>query len=82
MFPSLILLIFKYHSLCLVVFLIGVLFLVYLLTLFAGDMNARVENLFDEMVLSCIYVFESMRTVFQNCLADVTGQLKTTCATL
>ena len=49
-------------------------------------MNARVEKkkklLFDEMFLSCGCGFESMRTVSQNWLADVTVQLKTTCVTL
>ena len=46
-------------------------------------MNTRVEKkLFDEMFLSCAYGFESMKTVSQNWLADVTGQLKTTCTTL
>ena len=46
-----------------------------------GGMNTRVEkNLFVEMFLSCIWLWE-----YENCLselADVTGQLKATCATL
>ena len=57
--------------------LIDLLYIFWIL--FAGDMNARVENLFDE-IFFLVYGFE-----YENCLselADVTGQLKTTCATL
>ena len=38
----------------------------------------ELKTLFDEMFLSCAYGFESMRTISQNWLADVSGQLKTT----
>ena len=48
-------------------------------TLFVGDMNARVGSLFGE-IFYLVYGFE-----YESCLselADATGQLKTTCATL
>ena len=42
----------------------------------------ELKKLFGEMMLSCGCGFEYERTVSQNWQADVTGQLKTTCATL
>ena len=81
---SLIKLLSKHHFLVFGgIFQLVFLFSLSFWTLFADSMNARVEKkLFDEMFLSCAYGFESMKTVSQNWLADVTWQLKTTCTTL
>ena len=81
-FSSLILLLSKYHFWCLV-FLIGLSLVYFLtLTLFAGGMNARVEK---TCLMRCFFLgygFESKRTVSQDWLTDVTGQLKKTCDSL